>query len=90
MSLGAGLETDAGVVALDQTRQLRVLFPVDGTPSDDLAKILQAAVSDANADSVLSLILGRNPCKELYRTVPLSVGVKFVQQLGKLYQKRNV
>jgi hypothetical protein len=90
MSLGAGLETDVGVLALDQRLQFRDLIHVVATPSDDLAKILQAAVIDANADSVLSLVLGRNPCKELYRTVPLPVGEPFVQQLGKLYQKRNV
>jgi hypothetical protein len=79
MSLAAGLESDAGIPALDQGFQLRVLGGVIRTSSHDLIDVHQAAEGNADTDLVLSLPMGRNSCRELYRTVHLPVGVQFVQ-----------
>ena len=82
--MSLGLESDAGALALDQRFKLRVVIRVISTPSDDLTHVLQAAVSDAGADLVLSHVPGRNSCRESYRAVRVLVGVQFVQHRRKL------
>jgi hypothetical protein len=90
VSLAAGFVSDVGILALHQRFQLRVLHGVIATSSHDVIHVLQAAEGDADTDLVLFLPMGRNSCRELYRTVHLPVGVQFIQQFRKLYPKRKV